>query len=345
MRVDQIAMLPVFPNMFVQKVRTLLNCYGRKVLTASLALSTFAVFGFLIARDWDTLQQFEWSLKPSLLILALCAHAVSLGGTFIAWKLIMRYLGSPVKIEMDFLFYFLSLAARKIPSAIWYTGARTFLYTQEGMSAYFVISAIAIEFIIAVLTGGWVFIVFQNRYLFMENYTWVGHGLVMLTLLLTIFFLIQPKSIIKWIQRRGAEQGRDSPTSFLSRRNLIICSVPYLVAWAIGGTSFYLTIWALIPSPGIDWFNAVGIATLSTLIVLIGTILPMGIGLKEIAAGVLLSPWLPVTVGLSVSVIYRFLQTFDEALWIGLAYSLYLFNSIRHTSRANFPPDNPNGVL
>jgi hypothetical protein len=344
MRVDQIAMLPVFPNMFVQKVRTQLNCYGRKVLTAGLALSTFAIFVFLIARDWDTLQQFEWSLKPSLLILALCAHAVSLGGTFIAWKLIMRYLGSPVRIEMDFLFYFLSLAARKIPSAIWYIGARTFLYTQEGISAYFVLSAIAIEFIIAVLTGGWVFVAFRNHYLFMENYVWVGHGLVMLTLLLTILFLIQPQSIIKWIQRR-AEQGHDSPTSFLSRRNLIICSVPYLVAWAIGGTSFYLTIWALIPNPGIDWFNVVGIATLSTLIVLIGTILPMGIGLKELAAGVLLSPWLPVTVGLSVSVIYRLLQTFDEALWIGLAYSLYLFNPIRHKSRENLPPDNPNGVL
>lgn len=332
-------------NLSFHKLRTLLSNQSRSVLTAALALITIATLALLIVRDWDIIWQFEWHFSPSLLALALCAHAVSLVGTFIAWKLIMRYLGSEVKASTDFQFYFLALAARKLPSVIWYAGARAFLYAQEKISAFLVLSAIAIEFVIGIVTGGWVFVAFHTRYIFLEDYAWIGKGLGILTLVITIFILIRPHWTVSWIQRRKAAHESNiiiRPT----RRMLVICSLVYVAAWVVGGTSFYLTIWALVPSPEIDWFNAVGIATLSTLIVLLGAIVPLGIGLKELAAGVLLSKWLPLTVGLSVSVIYRLLQTLDEALWIALAYLLYISSQARaKKERAASAPDNPNEVL
>lgn len=343
MRVDQKVVSSHI--LFFYKLRKLLSNQIRGVLTAVLALITIATLAFLIARDWDILWQFEWRFNPSLLALALCAHAFSLGATFIAWKLIMRYLGSEVKTGTDFQFYFLALAARKLPTVIWYAGARAFLYAQEKVSVFLVLSAIAIEFVIGVVTGGWVFVAFRTRYIFLEDYAWVGNGLGILTLLITIFVLIRPYWTIGWIQRRKAAHESNLITRPI-RRMLVVCSLVYVAAWVVGGTSFYLTIWALVPSPEIDWFNAVGIATLSTLIVLLGAIVPLGIGLKELAAGALLSKWLPLTVGLSISVIYRLLQTLDEALWIVLAYLLYISSQARAKMEQAAPaPDNPNEVL
>jgi len=301
-----------------RNLRAFLGSHGRRILTGALVLVTFTILGFVIVRDWDTLRQFRWHLRPSLLALAWCCHAVSLAGTFVVWKLIMSDLGSPVEAGTDFHIYFLSLAARKIPSAIWYAGTRFFLYRQKGVSGSLVLTAVALEFGIAVLTGGWVFVAFRSSYLFMEHYEWVEYGVLALTLVLTGLYLVQPDLPVRWA-RRGKEGG-NHPIVVLNRSRFLTCCVIYLVSWVVGGTSFYLTIEALIPNQGIDWVNAVGVATLSTLVVLAGTVLPTGIGLKELAAGVLLGAWLPVPVGLSVAVAYRILQLADEALWVGAAY-------------------------
>lgn len=311
---------------FNPRIRAFIGRYGKKVLTAGLMAVTFAILGFMIARDWETLQRFQWHLRPSLLIFALCCHAVSLVWTFFAWRLITNSLGSTVEAKTDFHIFFLSLATRKIPSALWYTGTRVFLYSQEGVSVSFVLIATAIELGIAVLTGGWVFVAFRTHYIFMGNYAWVGHGVLILTLALTGLFLARPGLIIRWGRRNKAEQN-NSPNLLLltklTRYNLLVCMLIYSVAWIVGGTSLYLTIWGLIPNPGIDWINAIGVATLSTLAVLIGTVLPVGIGLKEITAGMLLSKWLPIPVGLSVAIVYRILQMVDEAFWVSLAYFLF----------------------
>ena len=322
-----------------RSLKTFLNRYGRKLLTAGLVLGSLATLGFLIARDWDALRQFRWHLRPSLLILALCCHMVSLAGTFVAWELIMHQLGSPTGLRTDFHIFFLSLAAKKMPSVIWYTGTRLFLYAQEKINAALVLSAIALEFGIAVLTGGWTFVAFQTRYLFMEDYVWVGHGVLVITLVLTSLFIVRPRLFIRWVQ--GGKRGRDNSLLVITsnRSGLLICSLIYVVAWIVGGTSFYLTIWALVPNPGIDWINAVGVATLSTLVVLLGSVLPMGIGLKELASGFLLSIWLPMPIGLSIAVVYRLLQMFDEALWIGAAYFL------RPKTPEHLILNNPKGVL
>lgn len=322
---------------FVRNSVNFLNHYGRRILTVGLVAGTFAILGFLIARDWDTLRKFQWHIRPLLLALALGCHAASLAGNFVVWKLIMNHLGSPVGIRTDFQIYFLSLAARKIPSAIWYTGTRLFLYVQEGVGVSRVLTAVALEFVVAVLSGGWAFVVLQTRSLFMGGYEWVGRGVLVLTLLLTALLVIRPRLFIRWV--RHPRQSDSLPVNIPDWRCLLICFAIYMAAWFVGGTSFYLLIYALIPNPGINWPNAVGVATFSTLVVLLGTVLPVGVWLKEIAAGMLLSAWLPIPVGLAVAVAYRVLQTLDEALWIGGAYFLRPSKQKRCTS------DNPKGVL
>lgn len=327
---------------FVRYLRTFFDRYGGRVLTAGLVLGTFVILGFLIVRDWGTLREFRWHIRPFLLVLALCCHAASLAGTFVTWKLIMNQLGSPIEVKTDFHIYFLSIAARKIPSAIWYAGTRLLLYVREGVNASLVLNAIALEFGIAILTGGWTFVAFRTHYLFMERYEWVGRGILVLTLLLTALLMARPRLFIQWVQHRRAGQGDTLlPANMPEWRCLLVCSAIYLVAWLVGGTSFYLTIHALIPNSGINWPNAIGVATVSTLVVLVSTVLPVGIGLKELAAGVLLSVWLPVPIGLAVAVVYRILQVFDETLWVGWAYLL----RPKALEQGTFCVDNPKGVL
>ncbi len=117
--------------------------------------------------------------------------------------------------------------ARKIPSAIWYAGTRLFCIVREGVKASLVLNAIALEFVVAVLTGGWVFIAFQSHYVFLKNYAWVGWGILVLTLLLTVLFLVQPHLLIRRIQR-GREKCEGHPSGLLPDwKNL------WLVLWSI----------------------------------------------------------------------------------------------------------------
>jgi uncharacterized membrane protein YbhN (UPF0104 family) len=91
-------------------------------------------------------------------------------------------------------------------------------------------------------------------------------------------------------------------------------------AWIVGGSGFYFVVRALAPAVGPDVWDAVGIATLSTLLVLLNTVVPAGVGIQEFGMVALLTPWFPASVALVIAVAYRVLQTADDLVWIVLGY-------------------------
>jgi len=309
----------------VQRVRSLFRRYAKTVLTSGLFVGTLTAMVLLIVQNWESLRGFQWHLMPGFLVLAFFCHAGSLFGTFVVWRSIMVQLGSPVDTGVDFRIFFISLGARKVPSAIWYAGTRLVLYAHEGVKPSLVLSALSLELVIAILTGVWTFVLFQPYYIFLGNYSGaIDRGVLVTVSLLSIPILVFPQLPAELIQRIRRRWHKDSSifTFTLNHTSVLIWSLVYLLAWIIGGTSFYCTIRALIPDSGIDWINSLGVATLSTLIALLNAVLPAGVGLKEIAIGLMLQNWLPMPIGLLIGLAYRILQTLDEVLWVGTAYIL-----------------------
>lgn len=314
---------------------------GKRILAVGLLVGTSSLLLILIGQEWDTLRQFQWHLDPRDVLAALLCHAISLLGTYIVWQSIITRLGSTTSRRVNFYIFFVSNLARKIPSMIWYTGARSYLYNEEGTHPSITLNAVALEFSIASLTGAWASVLLYPGYGFIENHTVVGGGVLAVALLLTVILAIRPQLFVELSRRIGKRWQQGANLKAPARTDIAIWSLVYTAAWIVGGTSFHFTARSLIPAAELGWLNSVSIATLVTLVVLLNTVLPAGIGLKEIATGVLLSHWFPVSIGLVIAIAYRILQMVDELLWALIAYL------VRPTTnqRGNSAADNPKEVL
>jgi hypothetical protein len=87
----------------------------------------------------------------------------------------------------------------------------------------------------------------------------------------------------------------------------------YIFAWLFEGVAIFFAFSGLT---GIsqNFYFAVGIGILSTFVGIIAQLLPAGFGLKELSLSLLVSGWLPISVGLAVAVIYRLIVTLLEFL-------------------------------
>jgi hypothetical protein len=304
----------------IERLKHLLARYGKSLLAFGLVSMTVAMFGVLVIQGWPTIRQFPWQLDPLSLALALLFHATSTVTTFLVWRLMMKQLGSLASLRTDFYVFYISLGARKIPSIIWFAGTRTYLYKQEGADTSVVANALALDFSIALLTGTWTYTLFLPGYRFVWNHQPLSIGILVIAIALTTLLLARPQLFVEITQRIGRRWKRETRIEIPSRQNIALWSLIYLAAWVIGGIGFYFTVRALAPTGGPNWINSVGAATLATLVVLVNSLIPLGIGLKELATGALLASWLPTPVGLAVALVYRLLQTADEILWMSIAY-------------------------
>ena len=306
----------------LRRLSDFVSRYGKRILAAGLLASMLFLLAYLILQGWDTLHQFRWRLRPFHLAIALACHATSLAGTYVVWRLIMARLGSSASKRVDFYAFYLSLVAKKVPPLIWYAGTRSYLYKEEGISPSVVLNAIALEIGVASLSGTWAYVLFLPGYTFTWYHEPVGGGVFAVALLLTLLLITRPQLFVDISRRIARKWQKDIELALPGRRDVVIWALIYLVAWFIGGLSFHFTIRALVPDGGPNWADSLGVATLVTLVALLNSLIPAGVGLKELTTGFLLSDWLPMPVGLLVALAYRILQTADELLWAFLAYLL-----------------------
>jgi hypothetical protein len=149
--------------------------------------------------------------------------------------------------------------------------------------------------------------------------------------LLTALLFGNPRFLVKIGRILRKTNDSDSyPRLVLRRSEVFFWFGSYLVAWIIGGVGFHFTIRAFVGYDAIVLVDAVQVATVSTLSVLLSSFIPVSVGIQELTSTALLSYWLPVSASLVIAIIYRFLQTFDELIWILIAYSLRKFMFIKH---------------
>ena len=84
----------------------------------------------------------------------------------------------------------------------------------------------------------------------------------------------------------------------------------------------YLLIGAIYPVSFAQLPSTIGAWSLSGMVSVVAAFLPVGLGLRELALGLLLSSFLPDGLGIVVAVITRLLFTLYEVLWALLAQAL-----------------------
>lgn len=240
-------------------------------------------------------------------------HSLALGTLFIAWHRMIRKLTSMNDWQFDFKIYSLSLLARRIPLPIWYAGSRLVMYRERHMSMTVVLSATIIEAALLMLSGFVCYFLVIPWYTFIPKspYWWILAAILMVFL---VMITIRPSMIldtINWILRLFK---KEPIQSIITRSDIMVYGIFYLSTWFLDGLGLYFFVSAIfLPPPSIP--NLLGVSTISAMIALLTLIFPGGFGIKEITMGALLSTWMPLSLGIVISLLYRLMQTLVEILW------------------------------
>ena len=213
--------------------------------------------------------------------------------------------------RQDLRIYCLSLLARRIPLPIWYIGSRLSLYHQKGISASVTLTGTALEYIFIALSGMVFYILLVPWYVSQQIVAWPLFAFLSIILILT--FIFRPGLAVELINLILRLFKKPAIPFSISRKDLLIWFLFYLTTWFFDGLGLYFTITAFIPNapPAV---NALGVATITSLVAMVTMILPSGFAIKELTMGALLGAWVPVVTGIILAFIYRIILTLVETL-------------------------------
>jgi MFS family permease len=283
------------------------------VWTVGIVVLVFAVLAYSIRRDWNTILTFHWQLNWGHLAEMVLMHFLALGAMYLAWHFIMYRLAQHNVWRVSFRIFGISMLARRIPLPIWFLGSRVVLYKELDTPAKVTLTASILETALIAISGIICYVLLLPWYSYTQNMAW--WLLLIPTGLLISVFLIRPGIFIEMINWFLIRLGKQPIHATLTRRDLLQWGGLYLLTWFLDGLGFYFAVAAFLPNPP-PIASILGISTISAMIGLVSMALPSGFGLKELASGSLLSSWIPLTIGVVLAFVYRFLQTIVEAIWV-----------------------------
>lgn len=269
------------------------------------------IFFLLIYRERKLLVSFHWSPNYFLLLLSLLFHSASLVINYLVWHLMVKKNDGTKDPLLNLYSFAMATISRRIPTPIWYLGSRFIIYNNMmsknliGLLSLYEIfllgssGAIAtfISFSFKVhLHGGWLIIVIASIIvLFLMPFlypNWIG-----ILFRKIVVFLTKQETILPAIKQH----------------DYVLWWLLYFFSWVFEGMAITSTFFAFLPSHP-DLYTGFTYALLSTYTGFVSQILPAGLGIKEIVAGILFHQWLPTSVGTIIALIYRLLITLWELI-------------------------------
>ncbi len=285
-----------------------------KAVYVLVPIGVLALMAWLVVKNRDMILGFPWQVHIPSLLLAALLHSLALLVTYWVWHLMIGRLTGLNDPWTDLRIYYISTLAKRIPSSIPYISGRLVLYRQVGVSSAVVLNSIILENLLIGIGGVFVLIVFWNFYTGeLPTYVVYALGIVALFLLgaMVLRFETVRQYANKLLRRLNLAELYHSPTT----RDFVLWTGWYILPWLLAGGSLYFAVRGVTNDVSITIGDALVISTLSTLVALLNLILPVGFGLKEVSMTALMLPWMPASVAILFSLVYRLLHTLDEVFW------------------------------
>ncbi|MEW6171415.1 MAG: lysylphosphatidylglycerol synthase domain-containing protein [Candidatus Omnitrophota bacterium] len=268
---------------------------------------------FFLYQEKDTLLSFPWRFNWGYILLSSFFHSMGLGTTYLIWSKILYRISGFKNYSLNFKIYYLSSLAKRIPTSLPYIGTRLSMYSALGLSSPLVINCILLENLLITISGVAFFFMLLPFYSFSNSLYTMSLFTLLLVLCVLVFF--RPTLLIQFTNLVLRKFKKNTIDVDLSRIDLMTWILFYTIPWIFAGLSLHFLILSLgiTNRPGL--IDTIGISTITSLVSLVSMILPGGFGLKELAGSTLLSIWVPFSVGLVITIIYRILQIIDEILW------------------------------
>ena len=239
------------------------------------------------------------------------------------------YLGYPITHGQSQRYWSLSQLAKYLPGGVWLFAAKVVLYNNNGMPLM-VASAATMWELLAILMIGLGFGVLSLGAL--SGVEWAGPitlGAVILISGMLLSLMFWPWRLLQRLHLKGAQRMVDILSALGSKRfNLLgYLSISSLVIWVITGIGFYVLLLGLQrPEPISVWYAIVTYAVSWTIGFLI-FVTPAGLGAREAALTLLLTPVYGVETAFSIALLARVWWALVEGLHILIALLWYVIKT------------------
>jgi uncharacterized membrane protein YbhN (UPF0104 family) len=296
-----------------------------KLFTWVMSVLLLGTIAYILLKYRDEIIAFPWAVNWKYLFMFFIVQSVAVGSMFLSWHLIVKKHTGFNNYTLSFKFYCLSTLAKRLPTILPYVSSRLILYRQIGISSAAIINCLVLENLLIGIGGMVTFLSLSPFYSHAPPY--LSLVLAIITFAVIGIVLFNPRLFTKttnWVlYRLHKEPLAASP----KRRDLFGWIGLYIIPWALSGVALFLLPKAFSSSAFPSLLDVMGIATASSLIAVVNIILPGSLGVKEIAASALLSMWVPLSVGLVISLLWRLLNTLIDIIWTLFSSMLYRIKS------------------
>ncbi len=283
-----------------------------KVALALLSVSLAAV---AVVSRWSDLTHSATHVSARVLVASTLLACLALVPPFMAWRVFLADLGSPLPIKLAARPFFVAQLGKYVPGAVWPALAQAELTRRHGVSGRRSATAVALTMVAAVTAGGAfaaLAIVARGSEGF-HRYWWV------LAIEPILLCLAHPKVANALIDRAFTLARRPPLEHPVSGRATVVVSLWMLSTWVVYGVMTWIVAVAA-GAQGTDTFLlATGGYALAWTAGFLVFFVPAGAGVRELALTVALSPVMTPGAALFVALVLRLVTTAADVLCAGAA--------------------------
>lgn len=283
---------------------------ARRVFAWAIVVAAAVYLYVTISRNWRELTTFEWQVAPLLLTLSLASHVAVLAWGVHIWGRVLRCMDAPVVSYAHLLrIWSASNLTKYIPGAVWQFMTAAHLSRGQGLPAVVTMSSMLIHVGFSLLTSISVAAVTLP---FDARLGVLGHPASRIVLVALTLLAIHPRAIngaLRLVPRSFARELLDWKGSWLDGLAIYMLSV---LTWVMYGVAFSLFVASLAEIPLAAAIPLTAVNALSFTAGYVAIIAPGGLGVRESAMTLLLTPLLPAGVAALLAIGARLWSVVSE---------------------------------
>jgi uncharacterized membrane protein YbhN (UPF0104 family) len=313
----------------------------RLLALLGLAVSLVCIFFFAraIAHHWHAITTSRWSAATwASISIALALYLGTYSITSYAWNCSLCALGHPFKYRTALQILVLSQIAKYLPGNVGHHVGRVVLTKRAGLPADVVLGSMILDTLVVLMAAGLCSLsAFELvAHMVAEHGARLRHILEILVLVglcCTMVALLTP------LTRRAIQRMLRHAGHLIHVKNLplfVKALLSHATSLLVGGTALYILCTALAEGPYHSyWFGVTGIFAAAWLLGFLIPGAPAGLGVREVALSVGLSPIFGAETAVAAAGVLRLVTTLGDGIAFGLGVALKRFDQHRMPASAS----------
>ncbi|MFL5819065.1 MAG: lysylphosphatidylglycerol synthase domain-containing protein [Solirubrobacteraceae bacterium] len=284
----------------------------RRVAVATIAVLAIGFLAYTVARNWSRLPHIRWRFEPAWLVGCVAALLVFQAIQAQMWVGILRALGGRLATSRGWWIWSASMLARYIPTNLAMVVGRTAMAERDGIPKRVTMAStlyqLGVAFAGATAVGAYFVVELPNLQGTPARFAAVALPVAALVAL-------DPRIFHRLADFALRRLGREPLPVSLPRSAMLFYTAVSAVSFVIAGVAVWAFTEAIHPLASADIPTVIGAYSVGFAVSVLTVVLPGGLGAREGAMVAALSPVMPLTVAIAVSVAVRLLQIGVEVLF------------------------------